>query len=582
MSDIVKIDLTGARAELELAAAQLRVFMDSDAPCLALKLAGNIEYHGQEGQEQPLKLAESKGGKKFVFRGGDGICDKEIHLEVRDGWIDYWVVATPKSGEATVKCIHYGQEGAGADAVGKRESWSQHAFEEFYILQPDRYGTAIPKTSKVNLKLGIHSHRFDKDSEFAHDGGRTIISPYVVALAAGQKWIGIGTMEIPSAEWGLNMTMAQGRARLDFDYGISLKLSKNYTFPRITIFADDDKVGTIKKYVDRLYDDGLAKPNTKWEGFWSGPLYCFFADQMYEYQTDRPTDKMLGEVEMKNRYCTDDFLVECTGFLKKHEIPYRVLIYDAGWFSINGTWRPEEARVKDLRARIEQLHRDGIKVLLWYAPYFACAESANYLAHPEIAVKNADSTPAYITRLGTEVNYLLDFTHPMTRQLCVEDLKFILGKDGMNADGIKLDCVHNAPDLTFIYHDPSWGTGELQTYRMMKFVYDEAKKIKGDCCLNSTAGNPLFNGTFDLHRIHDALEYNIHMYEQRAWAAWLCRAGLSDLDDWSSYDLYTVRANLRKIVYGVPSLYAVRSAAVSGAIAAALATPSRSARMNWS
>jgi hypothetical protein len=89
-------------------------------------------------------------------------------------------------------------------------------------------------------------------------------------------------------------------------------------------------------------------------------------------------------------------------------------------------------------------------------------------------------------------------------------------------------------------------------------MYDTAKAIKLDCCINSTAGNPLFNGTFDLHRIHDAQEYNTHMYAERAWAAWFCRAGVSDLDDWSSYDLYTVRSNLQKIVYGVPSVYAVR------------------------
>jgi hypothetical protein len=549
--DIIRIDLRGARAEIDTQARALCLFTDSSAPCLAFKLAGSLEYHGLQSAEQPLRLEKSD-GRHLVFTGSDGVCAKEIHLEIHEGWIDYWLIAKPQAGAAPVKCMHYGQDGPGQAAA------SAHAFEEFYVLCPDRYGTAIPKT-KVNVKLGIHSHRFDKDSEFCHDAGRTIVAPYVVALAAGKSWLGIGTLEIPSSEWGLNLTLQDGKARLDFDYGINLKLDGPYTFPKITFFAGGaDRIVTIRKYVDRLYADGLATPQKQWEDFWAGPLYCFFADQMYEYQVDRPTDKMLGEIEMKNRYCTDAFLVKCTDFLKQHEIDYRVIIYDAGWFIMNGTWRPDTARVKDLRSRIRQLQGEGKKVLLWYAPFFACAGSDNYKAHPEMAVRQADGSPAFIKRLEGEVNYLLDFTNPITRESCRRDLACMLSVEGLNADGLKLDCVHQAPDTSQVFHDPAWGTGERLAYNAMRFIYDEAKKVKPECLLNSTAGNPLFNHTFDLHRIHDALEYNIHMYEQRAWAAWVCRAGISDLDDWSSYDIFTVRANLRKIVYGVPSLYAIR------------------------
>jgi hypothetical protein len=88
-------------------------------------------------------------------------------------------------------------------------------------------------------------------------------------------------------------------------------------------------------------------------------------------------------------------------------------------------------------------------------------------------------------------------------------------------------------------------------------MYDTAKAIKPSCCINTTSGNPLFNGTYDLHRIHDLLEYNTDAYEERAWAASFCRAGMSDLDDWPSNAFFTVRSNLRKICYGVPSIYAV-------------------------
>jgi hypothetical protein len=144
------------------------------------------------------------------------------------------------------------------------------------------------------------------------------------------------------------------------------------------------------------------------------------------------------------------------------------------------------------------------------------------------------------------------------RELVAGDIRFMLGPEWLDADGIKVDCTHQPPGIDNVFFDPAWGTGEMFHYKASKFIYDAAKRIKPHCCINTTAGNPLFNGTFDLHRIHDAMEYNLDSYEERAWAAWFCRAGISDLDDWPSYDLFTVRANLRKIAYGVPSLYAAR------------------------
>jgi hypothetical protein len=197
-------------------------------------------------------------------------------------------------------------------------------------------------------------------------------------------------------------------------------------------------------------------------------------------------------------------------------------------------------------------------VLVWYAPYFYAEQSPRYQAHPECVAKKPNGDPDFIVRLGSERNFLNDFTHPTTRELCREDFEFMLGRDGLNADGIKIDCTHQPPNIVDILHDPAWGSGEMYHCKAMQFMYDAAKAIKPGCCINSTAGNPFFNRTLDLHRLHDGLEYNLNAYEERAWAMWLCRGGISDLDDWPSHDLFTVRANLRKIAYGTPSLYAVR------------------------
>ncbi|MFA6134736.1 MAG: TIM-barrel domain-containing protein [Phycisphaerae bacterium] len=549
---VFKIPLERGHAEVDCRQAVLRFVNSAGLTYYQFKLSATIEYLDAPSTNEPAVLADDGGGRHFVFRGRDGLTDKEIHLEARGGAIDYWVVARPRRPGAAILCMHYGQDGPGISDA------SPHAIEEFFILCPDRYGSSIPRQGKVCFKLGVPSFRFEKDNNFPHEGGRAIISPYFAALRSGEDWLGVGTMEIPTSEYGLNMTFLGGCAVTDFCYGGNLTLSPEtpFAFPRITFQPGDDKLAATRTYIDRLYREGLAVPNEQWESDWGGPFYCFFSDQMYTYQVERDTQEMQGEMTMTENYCNEAFLQRCLEFLVRHAIGFKVIIIDYGWFVMNGQWRPNIKRFADFKATIAKLQAMGKKVLVWYSPYFNAEKSTNYQAHPEIGVKKRDGTPFFVTRFGSEINYQSDFTHPAMRELCRSDLEFMLSPQGLNADGIKIDCTHQPPTIDNVFHDPSWGTGEMFHYRASKFMYDAAKQIKPACCINATAGNPLFNRTYDVHRIHDAMEYNLDAYEERAWAAWMCGAGISDLDDWPSYDLFTVRANLRKIAYGAPSLYA--------------------------
>jgi hypothetical protein len=555
------------RCQLDGKAGTLDFSDSAGRAAYRFKLNPYIEYLSPRGAESPLRGPTDCGHGHCLFHAGDGVVEKEIHIWARSGgFVDYWVELQPVYQGVEINCVHYGQDGVSP------QNASEHALEEFFILCPDRYGSIIPRRDKICFKLGVPSFRFAADNNFPHEGGRTIIPPYFAALRAGQEWLGVGTMEIPTSEYGLNMTFQGGRAVTDFHYGGNLKPSGRFVLPRITFLAGDDKLGVARAYIDRLYADGLAKPNRglqaathsgletsrQWDDSWAGPIYCFFSDQMYEYQTDRASEEMLGELAMTEGYCNDAFLDRCLRFLAECDIGFGMLIFDYGWFIANGQWRPNTKRFSDLGATIRKLHQAGKKVLVWYSPYFVSEQSDHYRNHPEIAVRNRKGEPVFILRLGGEKNFQCDFTHPVMRELAAGDIRFMLGPDGLDADGIKIDCTHQPPGIENVFHDPSWGTGEMFHYKASKFIYDQAKAIKPRCCINTTAGNPLFNGTFDLHRIHDAMEYNLDSYEERAWAAWFCRAGVSDLDDWPSYDLFTVRANLRKIAYGVPSMYAAR------------------------
>jgi hypothetical protein len=550
---VIRIPLSRGRAELDLKSATLS-FVNSDGGRYCdFKLAPTIEYMDAQAVESPITFARKKGERHFIFESADSFTSKEIHLHIRPGgFVDYRVVAKAIAPNMRVRCMHYGQDAAGI------ENGSRHNIEESFLIAPDRYGTCIPKKGKVALRQGVLNWHYGKDNNFSHEAGRTIIPPYFVALRSATDWLGVGTMEIPWSEWGLNVLLKDGRAAIDWVYAGNLTIGESYAFPRIAFWATGDKHATGRAYIDRLFDDGLAKPNTAWEEWWSGPILCWFSDQIYQYQEDRKTQELVrGEVAMTELYCNDAFLEKCLNFLMEKAIPYKIIIIDYGWFVTCGEWRPHTQRFRTFKATIAKLQAMGKKVLLWYAPYFAAAQSLNMREHPETAARTPDGKPFERIRLLVERNYVLDWTHPATRELCKRDFEFMLGPDGLNADGLKIDCTHEATRIENIFHDPAWGTGEMAHFKAATFMYQAAKAIKPDCCVNTTSGNPLFNGTYDLHRIHDLLEYNTDAYEERAWAALFCRAGMSDLDDWPSNYFFTVRANLRKICYGVPSIYAV-------------------------
>jgi hypothetical protein len=62
----------------------------------------------------------------------------------------------------------------------------------------------------------------------------------------------------------------------------------------------------------------------------------------------------------------------------------------------------------------------------------------------------------------------------------------------------------------------------------------------------------------DVCRLDDASSYDTDLYENRAWVALLAGVAVPDTDDWSAFKKMFVASTLRKAVYGIPTLYAVK------------------------
>jgi hypothetical protein len=89
-------------------------------------------------------------------------------------------------------------------------------------------------------------------------------------------------------------------------------------------------------------------------------------------------------------------------------------------------------------------------------------------------------------------------------------------------------------------------------------VYDAVKAVKPDALVEQSFANPLFNDVQDVCRLDDASSYDTDLYENRAWVALLAGVAVPDTDDWSAFSKMFIHSTLRKAVYGIPTLYAVK------------------------
>jgi hypothetical protein len=70
-----------------------------------------------------------------------------------------------------------------------------------------------------------------------------------------------------------------------------------------------------------------------------------------------------------------------------------------------------------------------------------------------------------------------------------------------------------------MFHDPSWGIGELMNAKVMELIYTSAKKAKADAFIDSSFMNPLFQAWQDVIRLNDDVSNAVETYWWRAWTA---------------------------------------------------------------
>lgn len=117
------------------------------------------------------------------------------------------------------------------------------------------------------------------------------------------------------------------------------------------------------------------------------------------------------------------------------QLGYESIIVDDGWqtldagrgYAYTGDWQPE--RMPDMKGFVDECHRIGVKVMLWYAVPFMGKNA-------KAAARFQDKSLRFDERLGA---YVLDPRYPEVRQYLVDTYARAIREWGI--DGFKLDFI---------------------------------------------------------------------------------------------------------------------------------------------
>jgi hypothetical protein len=372
-------------------------------------------------------------------------------------------------------------------------------------------------------------------------------------------WLTAADVDEPAlvSEGWLGVSLAAPVERLTFvqlahipaDRGFSLRLDYEghtrvdgeFEAPVVVLAPGvDDPYTGLWRHRDDLAARGHAPAPVAREapGWWSGPIFCGWGAQCHLARMNGTPAAGLATQASYDRFLDH---------LEREGVVPATVVIDDKWQTAYGTNEPDPEKWPDLQGWIAGRHERGQHVLLWWKAW-----DPEGLAR-KLCIRNADGAPIAV-----------DPTNPQTRAALTEIVARMLGPDGLDADGFKIDFTARTPSGSSLEtHGPGWGIALL--HELLAVVHAAAKDAKPDALLITQTPHPAFVDVTDMIRLSDMLRIDDGapsppIVPQMRYRAEVVRAAcpelLIDTDDWCVPTLAEWRRYLAvKSSFGVPSLY---------------------------
>jgi hypothetical protein len=283
----------------------------------------------------------------------------------------------------------------------------------------------------------------------------------------------------------------------------------------------------------------VARERPPW---WTDPIFCGWGEQFYLSETSGGSPMAQATQENYDRFIET---------LEREGLTPGTVVLDDKWQSAYGTNEPDTAKWPDLKAWIARSHEEGRHILLWWKAW----DSEGL--PPELCIRNRDGVPVAV-----------DPTNPAAREALAGQMHTLLGRDGLDADGLKVDFTARTPSGRHLETEgEGWGIALL--HQLLAVVYRAAKEAKPDALVITQTPHPAFVDVADMIRLNDMIGGHASVVPQMTFRAEVARAAVPDLlidtDDWRIPSREAWREYLAvKHELGVPSLYYATHIDVTG------------------
>ncbi|MPV36640.1 alpha-amylase family protein [Georgenia subflava] len=548
-----------------------------------------------------------------VERGEDGVTVVAVssssvweHKEVR-------LVCRPTSLELTVTVRGDGDL-ADVSLLGGRGVRASGAAGTFRSSIEYRSVFCPTPTEPVQVVRPAHSAATLGVVGDAHAGRlHAVFSPPPLCLVLGREEAAHAT-DVPAGRW-LSLALRAGIEKMTFtelryepvdggfllrlDYDGHTRVRGEFTTPPLVLSPTADPFTALTENREDLVRHGLAPAGPVHEpaAWWREPIFCGWGAQCARaplpgappshpyFLADLAPAVVPAGVAVAADMAREDFYDEVLEHLAAHDVVPGTVVLDDRWQSRYGCGEPDPEHWADLRAWIAARHAAGQRVLLWWKAWdpdgVPAGECVRDPGGTPVAVDPGN--PAYLERLARTVAQMV-------------------GPDGLDADGVKVDFTQRAPagrslraypvparaDPVPAPTDPGpaptapgadrdpgpagrgarspqgvWGMAALHT--MLATMYRSMKAAKPDALMITHTPHPAFADVCDMVRLNDVLERDpatgvVPVADQLRFRHAVVSATmprhLVDTDQWPMPD----RAQWRSYVeaqadLGVPALY---------------------------
>jgi hypothetical protein len=269
------------------------------------------------------------------------------------------------------------------------------------------------------------------------------------------------------------------------------------------------------------------------ENWWSKPIFCGWGAQ--------EEMKNLTGIGGTSDYANQGVYDELLATLKEQEIIPGTIVLDDKWQKEYGTNTADSNKWPDLKKWVKTRHDLGQHVLLWLKAW------------------DPEGLPEELcVRSRNRSNVGVDPSNPDYEEILRRQVQNMLSSDGYDADGFKIDFTARTPSgRSLEHHGPQWGAALL--HRLLKTIYDEAKKIKKDSLIVTHTPNPWFMDITDMVRLNDINDTTPVVESMRHRAKIVEAVDPNILIDTDNYPMPS-RAEWRRYLkvqsqIGIPALY---------------------------